>query len=82
MVWPQLLGDSDVSKSRLVSDLDDWMNLREETYQSLRARSFPDDINKPPPVGDVVTAKKIEPAGLTSSSSTRWLQCRPAPGRT
>ncbi len=82
MVWPQLLGDSDVSKSRLVSDLDDWMNLREETYQSLRARSFPDDINEPPLVGDMGAHEEIEPLRLTSSSSTRWLPCRHARGPT
>ncbi len=47
MVWAQLLGDPGVGKSRLLDDLSDWMDLREETYRLLRARAFPDDANQP-----------------------------------
>ncbi len=47
VVWAQLLGDPGVGKSRLGEDMDDWMDLREETYRLLRARAFPDDANQP-----------------------------------
>jgi class 3 adenylate cyclase/predicted ATPase len=47
MVWAQLLGDPGVGKSRLLEDMDDWMDQREETFRLLRARSFPDDANQP-----------------------------------
>jgi class 3 adenylate cyclase/tetratricopeptide (TPR) repeat protein len=47
MVWTQLLGDPGVGKSRLLEDMDDWLDLREETYRLLRARAFPDDANQP-----------------------------------
>jgi class 3 adenylate cyclase/tetratricopeptide (TPR) repeat protein len=46
-VWAQLLGDPGVGKSRLLEDLDEWLDLREETYRLLRARAFPDDANQP-----------------------------------
>jgi class 3 adenylate cyclase/tetratricopeptide (TPR) repeat protein len=47
MVWAQLLGDPGVGKSRLLTDLSDWVDLREETTWLLRARAFPDDLNQP-----------------------------------
>ena len=47
MVWAQILGDSGVGKSRLLVDLNDWMDLRDETTRLLRARAFPDDANQP-----------------------------------
>ena len=47
MVWAQLLSDPGVGKSRLLSDLTDWIELRNETNRLLRARAFPDDTNQP-----------------------------------
>jgi tetratricopeptide (TPR) repeat protein len=36
-----------MGKSRLLADLSDWLDLREETFRLLRARAFPDDVNQP-----------------------------------
>lgn len=47
MVWAQLLSDPGVGKSRLLVDLSDWMDLRQESFRLLRARAFPDDANQP-----------------------------------
>ena len=47
MAWAQLLGDPGVGKSRLLEDMDDWLDLRPETYRLLRARAFPDDASQP-----------------------------------
>jgi class 3 adenylate cyclase/predicted ATPase len=47
MVWAQLLSDPGVGKSRLVEDMKEWLDLREETTWLLRARAFPDDANQP-----------------------------------
>lgn len=47
MVWAQLLSDPGVGKSRLLVDLTDWLDLRDETFRLLRARAFPDDANQP-----------------------------------
>ncbi len=47
VVWAQLVSDPGVGKSRLIMDMSDWMDLREETYRLLRARAFPDDVNQP-----------------------------------
>jgi class 3 adenylate cyclase/tetratricopeptide (TPR) repeat protein len=47
LVWAQLLGDPGVGKSRLLEDMDEWLELREETFRLLRARAFPDDANQP-----------------------------------
>jgi class 3 adenylate cyclase len=47
LVWVQLISDPGVGKSRLVVDLMDWLDLREETFRLLRARAFPDDVNQP-----------------------------------
>ncbi len=46
-VWAQLLGEPGMGKSRLLEDMDEWLELREETYRLLRARAFPDDLNQP-----------------------------------
>ena len=46
-VWAQLLGDPGMGKSRLLEDMNDWVDLREETTRLLRARAFPDDANQP-----------------------------------
>ena len=47
LVWAQLLGEPGMGKSRLLADLSDWMDLRDETFRLLRARAFPDDANQP-----------------------------------
>lgn len=47
IVWAQLMGEPGVGKSRLLDDMDDWMDLREETFRLLRARAFPDDAAQP-----------------------------------
>jgi CheY-like chemotaxis protein len=47
IVWAQLLSDPGIGKSRLVEDLKEWLDLREETTWLLRARAFPDDANQP-----------------------------------
>ncbi|HEX8993389.1 MAG TPA: adenylate/guanylate cyclase domain-containing protein [Anaerolineales bacterium] len=47
VVWVQLVGQPGVGKSRLVAELNDWTDLRPETYRVLRARSFPNDGNQP-----------------------------------
>lgn len=47
VVWAQLISDPGMGKSRLVTELNDWTDLREETYRVLRGRSFPDDANRP-----------------------------------
>ena len=46
-IWAQILGEPGVGKSRLLEDLDDWLELREETFRILRARAFPDDLSQP-----------------------------------
>jgi class 3 adenylate cyclase/predicted ATPase len=45
-IWAQLMSEPGVGKSRLMEDMGDWLELREETYRLLRARAFPDDINQ------------------------------------
>ena len=47
MAWAQQVGDLGIGKSRLVSDMTEWLDLREETFRLLRARAFPDDANQP-----------------------------------
>lgn len=47
MIWAQLVGDPGIGKSRLLRDLTDWIDLRDETCLLLRARAFPDDVNQP-----------------------------------
>jgi class 3 adenylate cyclase/tetratricopeptide (TPR) repeat protein len=47
VVWAQLLGEPGMGKSRLLEDMDEWLELREETFRLLRARAFPDDAHQP-----------------------------------
>ena len=47
MVWAQLVSDPGIGKSRLLEDMSDWLDLRQETNRLLRARAFPDDANQP-----------------------------------
>lgn len=47
MVWAQLISDPGVGKSRLLEDMRDWIDLRDETTRLFRARSFPDDVDQP-----------------------------------
>jgi class 3 adenylate cyclase/tetratricopeptide (TPR) repeat protein len=46
-VWAQQVGDLGIGKSRLISDMTEWLDLREETFRLLRARAFADDLNQP-----------------------------------
>ncbi len=46
VVWAQLVSEPGVGKSRLLEDLNAWIDLREETSRLLRARAFPDDVNQ------------------------------------
>ena len=45
--WVQLVSAPGIGKSRLLGDLNDWIDLRDETIWLLRARSFPDEANQP-----------------------------------
>ena len=47
VVWAQLLSEPGVGKSRLLEDMSEWIDLREETTRLLRARAHPDDVNQP-----------------------------------
>jgi class 3 adenylate cyclase/predicted ATPase len=47
IAWAQLVGGAGLGKSRLVSEMDDWTDLRHETYRLLRARAFADDTSQP-----------------------------------
>jgi class 3 adenylate cyclase/tetratricopeptide (TPR) repeat protein len=47
VAWAQLVSDPGLGKSRLMDDMNDWLELREERYRILRARAFPDDTNQP-----------------------------------
>ncbi len=47
VVWAQLLGEPGVGKSRLLVDMMDWLDLRDETSRLLRARAVPDDVSQP-----------------------------------
>lgn len=47
VVWAQLVSDPGVGKSRLLEDMSDWLDLRQETNRLLRARAFPDDSHQP-----------------------------------
>jgi class 3 adenylate cyclase/tetratricopeptide (TPR) repeat protein len=47
VVWTQLLGEAGVGKSRLLTEMEDWLELRAETVTLLRARAFPDDASQP-----------------------------------
>jgi predicted ATPase len=47
VAWVQLVGEVGVGKSRLLQDLDDWIELRPETVRVFKARAFAGDENKP-----------------------------------
>ena len=47
VVWTQMVGVTGVGKSRLLSDFDDWTELRPEDIRLLRARAFPEDTAIP-----------------------------------
>jgi len=47
LVWAQLVSEPGVGKSRLLEDLNAWIDLRTETTRLLRARAFPDDAGQP-----------------------------------
>ncbi len=47
VVWAQLIAEPGVGKSRLVQDMDDWIELREETVRVFKARSFAGDQTQP-----------------------------------
>lgn len=47
MVWAQVIGEPGVGKSRLLAELDDWIDLRPETKWVMRARAFPGDAAQP-----------------------------------
>ncbi len=47
VVWSQLRGEPGVGKSRLPSDLNDWIELRQETVRLLRARAALSDEKQP-----------------------------------
>lgn len=47
VVWAQLLGEAGVGKSRLLDDMREWLELREETVRVLRARAFAGDETQP-----------------------------------
>jgi class 3 adenylate cyclase/tetratricopeptide (TPR) repeat protein len=45
--WVQLMSEPGVGKSRLLDDLSEWLDLREDNVTLLRARAFADDANQP-----------------------------------
>lgn len=47
LVWAQLMGEPGVGKSRLVQDMDDWIELRAESVRGLRGRAFAGEQNQP-----------------------------------
>lgn len=47
VVWAQLVSEAGVGKSRLVSDVDEWLDLRPEEYRLLRARAYAGDAAQP-----------------------------------
>jgi class 3 adenylate cyclase/tetratricopeptide (TPR) repeat protein len=47
VVWAQLVSEAGVGKSRLVSDVDEWLDLRPEEFRLLRARAYPGDAGQP-----------------------------------
>jgi class 3 adenylate cyclase/tetratricopeptide (TPR) repeat protein len=76
MVWAQLLSDPGVGKSRLLADLSDWMDLREETYRLLRARAFPDDANQPFALVRRMWFDRFQIAddALLDQAETKWVE--------
>lgn len=47
IVWAQVIGEPGVGKSRLLAELDDWIDRRSEAKWLLRARAFPGDATQP-----------------------------------
>ncbi len=47
VVWAQLVSEAGVGKSRLVSDVDEWLDLRPEEFRLLRARAYAGDEGQP-----------------------------------
>lgn len=47
VVWVQLVGVTGVGKTRLLTDFDDWTDLRAEEIRFLRARAFPEETGIP-----------------------------------
>ena len=76
MVWAQLVSDPGVGKSRLVADLSDWLDLREETYRLLRARAFPDDANQPFPLVRCMWFDRFQIAkeAPLEQAETKWVE--------
>lgn len=46
-IWAQLIGEAGIGKSRLMADLNDWLELRPETARYFRARAFSGDAYQP-----------------------------------
>lgn len=47
VVWAQLSGEAGIGKSRLIADMSEWLDLRPERLRVLRARAFPEDLDRP-----------------------------------
>ncbi len=47
VVWAQLVSEVGVGKSRLLADMQDWLEFRDETFRLFRARAFTGDSNQP-----------------------------------
>lgn len=47
VVWTQLVGEAGVGKSRLLDEMQEWLDLRPETCLVLRARAYAGDIAQP-----------------------------------
>lgn len=47
VVWAQMVGVTGVGKTRMLSDFDDWTELRAEDIRLLRARAFPEETDIP-----------------------------------
>lgn len=47
VVWAQMIGVTGVGKTRLLTDFDDWTELRPEDIRLLRARAFPEETDMP-----------------------------------
>jgi class 3 adenylate cyclase/tetratricopeptide (TPR) repeat protein len=45
--WAQLIGEAGVGKSRLLDDLQEWLDLRPERLRLLRGRAYPGDVSQP-----------------------------------
>jgi len=47
VVWAQLVGEAGVGKSRLLEDVNDWIELRPDIVRIFRARAYPEDARQP-----------------------------------